>query len=358
MILGVLGIGAGLYYLKAWQLAQMAAQPPAPEPATFVSLAQARPVSFRQSSLAIGTVVAPQSITLSNEIAGTVTQVNLSAGSTVEAGTVLLQLDTSIELAQLSSAKSAAKVSQSKYNRTRDAYRANALTATELEEAENELTQANSKVAELEAQILKKTLTAPFRARVGLSNTHLGQYLPSGSLITSLQSVQDHVYIDFNMPQMVAQAVNVGQTVSITSGQTSYNATIEAFDSRADKQTRNLMARAKLDSPPPFLKPGDSVKVQVEYGSEIHAVAVPAEAIRRSPSGTLIYVAQQDDQGSLRAYQRTVQIVQSMGNQVAVYSGVQAGETIVTTGSFKLMEGGLLQVSGGKTATGSTSGNK
>jgi membrane fusion protein, multidrug efflux system len=335
-----------LYFFKSWQLSQMAAQGAPPEAPTFVVLAEARPVSFRQSSSAIGTVVAPQSITLSNELAGTVSHVNLSAGSIVDEGTVLLKLDTSIEVAQLASATSAAKAAQSKYNRTRDAFRSNALTASELEEAENELAQANARVDELNAQIDKKTLTAPFRARVGLTDTHLGQYLPSGTVIASLQSVQDYMYVDFALPQVVAQAVSVGQSVTIITAQTTYSGAIEAFDSRADKVTRHLMTRAKLNSAPPFMKPGDSVKVLVEYGPEIHAVAVPAESVRRTPSATLVFTAQEDDKGNLRASQRSVQVIQSIGNNVAINSGIKAGESIVASGSFKLMEGGLLQTAG------------
>jgi membrane fusion protein, multidrug efflux system len=355
VLLCVVGAGAGLYYFKAWQLAQMAKQKEPPEPATTVSVTEAKPVSFRQHSSAIGTIVAPQSITLSNEIAGTVSQAELSAGAIVEAGTVLLQLDTSIETAQLTSARSAANLSRSKLKRTSDAYRANALTATELEEAKNELTQATAKVAELKALIKKKTLTAPFPARVGLSDTHVGQYLPAGTVITSLQGVQDYLYVDFTMPQKVAQAVEVGQSVTLISGQTTFNAIVEAFDSRADKRTRNLMARARLSSAPAFMKPGDSVKVLIEYGPEIHAVAVPAEAVRRTPTDTLVFVAHKDDNGNLRALPRSVEVIQTLGNDVAIYSGIQAGEQVVDSGSFKLMEGGLLQVIGKPTATGSAS---
>lgn len=335
----------------------MAAQAAPPEMPTFVSLAQAQEVSFRQSSSAIGTIVAPQSISLRNEIAGTVSHVNLSAGSIVEEGTILLQLDTSIEVAQLASAKSAAKMSQSKYQRTRDAFRASALTAAELEEAENELTQAGARVAELEAQIRRKTLTAPFRAQVGLSDTHLGQYLPSGTEIASLQGVQDYKYIDFTIPQMVAQAASIGQVVTIATSQTNYSATIEAFDSRADKLTRNLMARAKLSSAPPLMKPGDSVKVLIEYGPEIHAVAIPSEALRRTPSGAQVFVTITDDQGKLRASQRTVQVVQTLGGRVAINSGVQAGETVVASGSFKLINGGLLQELTGENVVGAPQTN-
>jgi membrane fusion protein, multidrug efflux system len=128
------------------------------------------------------------------------------------------------------------------------------------------------------------------------------------------------------------------------SGQTNYTATIEALDSRTDKQTRNLMVRARLQDAPEFFRPGDSVTVSVEYGAQVEAVAVPAEAVRRTPEGTQVFIAVKDDQGNMRAKQRAVQIIQSMGERVAVHAGVKVGETVVVAGSFKLMDRNLLQI--------------
>ncbi len=357
MLAGVAAVGAGIVAYKQMQMKAMAEQDPPPEAPTFVKLAQAHPISFRQNSSAIGTLVAPQWITLSNEVAGTVTEVNLTPGAIAEAGTVLLKMDTSIEAAQLESAKAAAKMSRSKFARTQEAFRTGALTANEMDEAESEFTQSTSRIAELEAIIRKKTLIAPFRARVGLSDIHVGAYIPSGTKITSLQSAErdeDFLYVEFTMPQNVAHAVDVGQPVTLYSGQTTLTATISALDSHTDKVTRNRMARAKIESTPSFMKPGDSVKVAIEYGPEVHAVAIPAEALRRTPSGSQIFVATADDKGSLRAHQRTVQVIQTIGNEVAIFSGVQSGETVVTSGSFKLMESGLLQVAGEAPAADST----
>lgn len=354
VLLGVAAVGGAIVVYKLMQMQAGESQGAPPEMPTFVKLSQARPVSFRQNSSAIGTLVAPQWITLSNEVAGTVTQVNLAPGSIVEAGTVLLQMDISIELAQLESAKAAAKMANSKYARTQDAFRTGALTANEMDEAESEFTQSKARIAELEALIRKKTLIAPFRARVGLSDTHLGAYIPSGTKITSLQSVEDYLYVDFTLPQNVAHSVDVGQSITLYSGQTTLTAVVTALDSHTDKVTRNRMARAKIESTPSFMKPGDSVKVVVEYGPEVHAVAVPAESLRRTPSGSQIFVANKDEKGSLRAHQRNVQVIQTIGNDVAIFSGVQAGETVVTSGSFKLMDAGLLQVAGEAPAADTT----
>jgi len=343
VLVAVVLIAAGLLGFKYWQATQMAQQGPPPEVPTSVVLTTAQSFTFRPTSTAIGTVVASRSIVLRNEISGTVSHVQLSPGAVVDAGTVLVELDSSVEAAQLESAVAAAKMARSRFYRTREAQKNGALTELELEEAEGQLAQADARVSELKAIIDRKRLMAPFRARVGLSDTHQGQYLPSGTEITSLQSVDDFLFIDFALPQHVAGSVVVGQAVQVLASDQILTASIEALDSRSDRLTRNLMARARLENAPVALKPGDSVQVQIEYGTASEGVAVPVEALRRSPAGAQVYVVTKDSRGDLRAERRSVAVQQSIGAQAILFSGVSTGETVVTTGSFKLMDGGLVR---------------
>jgi membrane fusion protein, multidrug efflux system len=342
VLLGIGAVGYGLFAIKQHQFAQMAAQEAPPEAPNFVKMATAHSISFRATSTAIGTIIAPRSILLSNEVPGTVVSTALTPGTIVEEGTVLLQLDISIEQAQLDSAQAAASIARSRFERTREAFQSRALTELELEEAQTQVLQADARVAELRAVIAKKTLVAPFKARIGLSDTHEGQYLPSGTQITSLQSVKDYMFVDFTIPQSVAPSLQPGQLIRLIAQDLPLNATILALDSRTDKLTRNVMVRARIDNAPPYIQPGDSVRVQIEYGDEIQAVAIPAEALRRTPEGSLAFVAEKDGNGQFRAKQRMVQVIRSIGNDVALLSGVKSGERVVTLGSFKLMPDSLL----------------
>ncbi len=342
VFLGIGAVGYGLFAIKQYQFAQMAAQEAPPEAPNFVEMDTAHSISFRATSTAIGTIIAPRSILLSNEVPGTVVSTALTPGTIVEEGTVLLQLDISIEQAQLDSAQAAASIARSRFERTREAFQSRALTELELEEAQTQVLQADARVAELRAVIAKKTLVAPFKARIGLSDTHEGQYLPSGTQITSLQSVEGYVFVDFTIPQSVAPSLQPEQSIGLVAQDLPLNATIFALDSRTDKMTRNVMVRAKIANAPSYLQPGDSVRVQIEYGDEIQAVAIPAEALRRTPEGSLAFVAEKDASGQLRAKQRMVQVIRSIGNDVALLSGVKSGERVVTIGSFKLMPDSLL----------------
>ncbi len=344
LIAAVLGIGGGLAFYKYRSIMVASQQGPPPEMPEAVSIQAAVAVSFSPRVTAIGTVHAPRSITLRNEIAGQVVDVPMRAGGVVEQGQTLVVLDRSVEEAQLQSAKAHQRMARSMLERTRLVAKANASSGNEIDQAEADMTQSDADIARLTAIIAKKTLVAPFRAKAGLVDTHVGQFLSEGTQITTLQGIDDYIHIDFMMPQAVADSVDVGQAVKLLVEPLPLEATVVAIDSQSDRMTRNLMARAKLDQPPAFLQPNDSVKVEVQYGKELNGIAIPAEALRRSPTGAFVYLAKPDQSGGMRATVARVTPGQTVDGAVIVYQGLQAGDQVIVDGSFKLREGVLVAV--------------
>lgn len=355
LVLGsVLAIGGVLGWLKYQEIAAAMAAPPPPEQPIAVTLADSTNIEYRYNTTVIGTVLAPQSIMLSNEIAGTVAAINFKSGDTVQANQKLVELDTSVERAQLKSATAKLKMAKSTLSRVKQAATNRAVSELEVEEADTAFTQAEAEIAQLQAVIDKKTLVAPFAARIGLSNTHLGQFLPSGSQIVMLQSVEGFVNVDFMIPQSAADYVQLGNEVTLIDDSGSYIAKVSAIDAQADRSTRNLMVRAKLEPVPQQLLPGDSVRVLVEYGPVLNTAAVPVEAIRRAPMKSFVYVAEQDQEGKLRARARQVKVGQMVGDSFSILSGLEAGTSVVADGSFKLRESALIvPVASQTSATGS-----
>ena len=338
----VLGIGGYLARFKYDQIVAASEQGPPPDMPEAVTITPAKLIAFRASATAIGTILAPRSITLRNEVAGQVTSIAVESGGIVNAGQVLVVLDHEVEDAMLASAKAHQQMARSMLDRTRRVALENASSANEIDQAVADMAQSDADVARLSAIIEKKTLTAPFQAKVGLVDTHIGQYLSEGTEIATLQGVDDYVNVDFMMPQSVADAVEIGQDVGLLLQPQNLSAELYALDAIADRSTRNLMGRAKLNNPPGFLQPNDAVKVRVEYGPEQMAIAVPAEAVRRSPSGAFIYVAEKDQTGSLRAQIRRVIPGQSIDGAVVIQGEVNEGDAVVVDGSFKLREGVLV----------------
>jgi membrane fusion protein, multidrug efflux system len=342
LVLLVLGIAAGIGGYKYYSIKAMENAPPPPEMPESVIIGRVEPIQFRPSVTSIGTVLAPQSIDLKTEVAGTIQSIDLESGSLIDQGKVLLKLDDSVEQAQLQGARALVKIAESTFRRTQEAASARAVTELELDQAEAQLSQAKAEVAQLEAIIRKKTLVAPFPARVGLCDWHVGQYLAEGTRITMLQGIQDFIHIDFSMPQKVADSVAVGQSVTLLDEGGNLKASIVAIDSQADRMTRSITARARLDHPPASLQPNDSIKVELEYGQPVQAMIIPSSALRRTPTGTTVFVARRDEKGVLRAHAVPVVPGSSRGAGVVVFQGLNLGQEIVADGSFKLHENSLL----------------
>ena len=342
MILVVILIGAGIGYAKYHSIVAQISAPPRPEMPEFVVLKPVRSVVFRQSVTSIGTVLAPMSIDLKTEVVGTIAAIDIHSGEIVEPGAVLVQLDASVEKAQLQGAEATVRIAESTYRRTRKAADVNALSQLELEQSEAMLAQSRAEIARLEAMIRKKTLLSPFRAKVGLCDLHIGQYLPEGSRITMLQGVDDFVHIDFTIPQRVSDTIAVHDRVLLLTGDQPLAAEIVAIDSQADKMTRNIIARARLNHPPPRLQPNASVKVSLEYGPEISAIAIPSTALRRTPGGSIVYVVEKTEDGMSRARMVSVVAGMTLGEEVVVVQGLTADQVVVADGSFKVHEGSLL----------------
>ncbi|QDS87812.1 Efflux pump periplasmic linker BepF [Rosistilla ulvae] len=343
VVLAVVGILAAIGYAKTMQIKAAMAAPPPPEMPISVTVATAEASSYRRSSVVVGNVLAPESIRLQTELAGVVTEIPMIPGGVVEKGDVLLRLDIRTEEAMLKSLEASRKLAQSTVERSRQLNRINAGSESELDVAEAELSRADAGIEELKVRIDKKTLRAPFRANVGLFDLHVGQYLVEGTEITILEGISDYLNIDFSMPAHVADAISIGDEVSlrVRSAQEHATATIVALDASANPVSRSLTARARLLNPPAKLQPNDSVHVTVMYGDPIPARLIPASAVRRGPSGSLVFVAGETDSG-LRAQSRNV-VVLSGGSAVArVIDGIEAGEAIVADGSFKVYEGALL----------------
>ncbi len=338
----VLALGAALGWYKYQSIVAASQQGPPPEMPEAVSISLALPITFRNTVTAIGTVRAPRSIMLSNEIAGKVVEIPLQAGQTVEKGDVLLVLDKTVEAAMLLSAEARQRMAKSMRARTKLSANANAASGNEIDQAEAEMAQADAEISRLRAVIDKKTFVAPFRAKAGLLNTHVGQYLSEGTEITTLQGIDEYVHIDFMMPQIVADTVEIGQDVRLLVEPTPLVARVIAFDALADRSTRNLMGRAKLSNPPPYMQPNDSVKVEVAYGEPRNEIAIPAESLRRAPAGAFVFVAAIDKSGALRATKRPVMPGQTIGGSVVIHKGLDTSDCVIVDGSFKLHDGSLV----------------
>lgn len=350
LLVTVVASGAGL---AAWKYGTMqdtaSASANQPEPMEAVTVAVAKEIEHRQTATSIGTVLALRSITLRNELPGTVAQVRFAPGQIVEAGTVLVALDVSVEEADLRAQQAQAALAKTVLDRRRALNQDQAAAREEVDRARADLDVAQAQIARTKAIIARKTIRAPFRARVGLSDMHPGQYLNEGMQLTTLQGIDEAVHVDFPVPQHVAAGLREGDEVEVfSSGESSspIAARIVALDARIDPATRNAMVRAKIARTADSPAPGSAVRVRVPVGSSRKAVAVPVNALRKGPAGDQVFVIEPDQDGRTRARARQVESGAMFGDEVVIQAGLSAGERVAASGSFKLREGVLVASAG------------
>jgi membrane fusion protein, multidrug efflux system len=332
--------------LAAWKHASIrkadSAAAHQPEPVEAVTSAVATEREYRATTTSIGTVLALNSITLRNELAGTVRQVMLTPGAVVDSGTVLVALDVSVEEAELQAGTAQADLAVTTLARLERLREANATSQEEVDQARAARDVALAQIARTRAIIARKTLRAPFRARVGLTDVHPGQYLNEGTELTTLQGVDAAANVDFTVAQAVAEELRPGERIEVFAADNPrpIAARIVAVDARVDPTTRNALVRARIAGRAPA--PGASVRVEVHAGPATAAVAIPASALRKGPGGDFVFVIVPDSTGKSRAHVQPVRSGPVLEDEVLILGGVTPGQKVATSGSFKLRDGVLV----------------
>ena len=318
-----------------------------PEPVEVVMEAVAEGREHRDGATSIGTVVATRSITLRNEVPGTVRHARLSSGQVVDAGTLLIALDVSVEEAELAALEARAELAVATLARVERMAERRAASAIELDNARAERDVTRADIERVRAIIARKTIRAPFRARVGIADVHPGQFLDAGTVLTTLQGIDDEAYVDFAVSQSVAAGLAPGSVVRVSTGEGDAGGAegrVVAVDARVDPATRNRTVRARVEGAAAELAPGASVRVWVPAGPARQVVAVPASALRKGPGGDHVFVLETES-GETRARLRPVEAGPVLGDDVMIFSGVSADERVAAAGSFKLRDGVLVRVS-------------
>jgi membrane fusion protein (multidrug efflux system) len=198
-------------------------------------------------------------------------------------------------------------------------------------------------VDNIRAVIAKKTIRAPFAGRLGIRQINLGQFLDGGAAIVSLQAL-DPVYVDFSLPQQELARLRVGMVVRVTSdaapGQT-FIGTLSVISPEIDALTRNVRLRATFDNRSGRLQPGMYVSVAAVLPTAQQVLMIPITAVRYAPYGDSVFVVEDrkdEKTGAVGkvAVQKFVRLGPSRGDFVVVESGLNAGETLISTGVFKL----------------------
>ena len=342
---------AGLGFVKFRQFQAMAGefaamQPPPDAVTTIIAAQEEWPATLN----AIGTVAAVQGVTVTADLSGIVSRISFDSGKTVQKGNVLVQLDTRQEEAQRSGAESQLQLARLNFQRMQGLVEQDAVSRAEYDAAAAAFKQAEARLGEIRATIERKTIRAPFSGVLGIRQVNLGQYLTGGDPVVPLQALNP-IYVNFGVPQQEATEMHIGRGVRITVGELGggeFTGRISALDSVVDQTTRNVQVQATLANAGGRLRPGMFVQTQVTLGADRHVVALPASAINYAPYGDSVFVVGDMKNPKGQTYrgvrQQVVKLGAARGDQIAVLSGINPGEEIVSSGVFKLRNGAPVQV--------------
>jgi len=350
LIIGLLFGGIfGFQAFKAYKIKQFFATNKAP-PVTVTAM----PAAFQtwQPQInAVGSLRAVRGVDLASEIAGIVRSLHFRSGDEVKANQTLVQLDADADVAQLRSLEAAAELARTTYDRDKAQYAARAISQATLDAAAADLKSKRAQVAQQRALVDKKTITAPFAGRLGISTVNPGQYLNPGDKIVTLQSL-DPIYADFYLPQQQLSSVALGQAVVVATdsypGQT-FSGKISAISPKVDPNTRNVQIEATLANPKRELLPGMYASLTIEAGSAERFLTLPQTAVTFNPYGESVYLVEQGEKGAdgkptMVARQSFITIGESRGDQIAILRGIKEGDVVVTSGQLKLRNGSLVTI--------------
>lgn len=319
---------------------------PPPESVTTVS---AREVSWMGTMNAVGTVSAVNGVTLSADLPGVVEEISFESGRRVQAGEVLVRLDTRQEQAQLKAAEAQRDLAKLNLDRATDLYKKEAISQSDFDRVDAEMRSADAAVEGYRAVIERKTIRAPFAGILGIRQANLGQYLAGGDPVVPLQQL-DPIHVDFSVPQQDGGALKAGDVVHVRaeSLQDALNGRVTAINSVIDPATRNVEVQATFANRSGALRPGMFVEVEVETGTSSGVIALPASAVSYAPYGNSVFIVEDVTGPDGKTYrgvrQQFVKLGPGRGDQVAVLTGVKAGEEVVTSGVFKLRPGAAVVV--------------
>jgi len=312
-------------------------------PPQTVSTVEAKLDTWQPRIEAVGTLIALNGTDIAPELAGVVARIDFTSGQEIKAGTLLVELNTEADRAQLEVLKAGHALAQKTYARNVQLAALHIISPEDLDTAQANLDSTAAQVAAQTALIGKKLIRAPFAGRLGIRAVDLGEYVNPGTKLVNIQQL-DPIFVDFYVAQKTLPEIAVGKAVVVHTdalpGQT-FSGRVAAVDSTIDIGTRNVKVRAEMQNPKHRLLPGMFVVADIDVGQAQEQITLPQSAISYNPYGDIVYVvtAQGETPGakpSLVAKQRFVTTGDTRGDQVAVIEGLKPGEVVVSSGQVKL----------------------
>jgi len=289
---------------------------------------------------ALGTARANESIEIQPRISSLIERITFDEGQLVKSGDLLVELENTEIVAGLSLARASLSESQSLYNRSRSLADSQAISASNLDQLLAQVRVDEAQVEAAQARLENTVIRAPFSGRVGLRRVSPGGLVNTSTIITTLDDVSK-IKLDFSVPEafltVLAEGMNIAAT-SLVYPERVFNGTVASIDTRLDPVTRAVQVRAIIPNSEGLLKPGMFMSVDLERDRGEMVVA-PEQAIVPEGNNQYVFVVADGI-----AEKRKVELGRRIPGFVAITSGLDAGESVITEGTHKVRDGTPVEV--------------
>ncbi len=300
-----------------------------------------KPITFKNTVFTTGKIGAFNQIDIIPEVNGKVTAIFFKEGESVSKGSLLLKLNDADLQAQLLKVKTQLKLSEQKLTRLKKLFEIKGVSQEELDIQENETLTLKSDEAFILAQIAKTNITAPFDGVIGLKNISEGSYVNASNPIASLVQLKP-LFIEFSIPEKYNTVLKNGLSLNFSldenSSSETFSAKIYAIEPKIDEATKTIKARAVYSGDKNFY-PGSFVKVFVELGELSNTLMIPTQCVIPVLKGQKVFI----NRNGL-AQEVQVKIGLRTDDKIQILEGVQAGDTIITTGLLSIKKESVLNL--------------
>jgi membrane fusion protein, multidrug efflux system len=321
-----------------------------PPPAN-VSVAEAKSQVVPNLLIAVGGLAAVHQVDVTSDVSGRITNILFTPGSSVKAGTPLVQLYDEPDQADLANFKAQATVAQLQLERAKQLAARQFGPQSTVDQTQATYDQAMAGIAKTEAIISQKLVKAPFDGELGTRQAEIGQYLTAGTKIVSLTDLSE-LYANFTVPEKDSAHLKVGQVVRIAvdayPGRI-FEGKITTIEPQVAAETRNIRVQATIPNADHVLKPGMFVTATVVLPDKPPVITVPETAVDYTLYGDSVFLITEkrgdDGKTSLSAVRTFVQTGNRVDGRAEILKGLKAGDRVVAVGQLKLQSGAAVVLS-------------
>ncbi|QKV18847.1 efflux RND transporter periplasmic adaptor subunit [Oricola thermophila] len=292
---------------------------------------------------AIGTGQPVRTVSIRPLVAGQIVDIPVASGAHVEAGDVILRLDSKEQELDVERARLTLDDAERKVARLESLFAQRAVSSVDLDTARSELSEARVALRSAELALERRTVTAPIGGSLGILAVNVGDYVTTQTDVATIDD-RSQILVDFYVPERFAARMQVGKEVvatAIARPGDRFEGEVIAVDNRVDEASRTLRVQARIPNENDLLRAGMSFEVTLRFEGETFPSVDPL-AIQWDSSGSYVWRVGQGG----KAERVDVAIIQRNADRVLVKADLAEGDVIVTEGVQSVRPGGTVRIVG------------